>query len=301
MILSIIAFLGTIKILKNWDFNATSPEQYTLEKRSYLIVLIITVSLFFSILLLPYFAYTIESLSAIVPGAMCAAGVISANTYGNPLLLLKILSLFLIGIWLIINHQDLKAKNYPYTRKKFWFFTLIFTLIVSEYILELSYFSNISLERPVLCCSVIFGLSGANTLPFGLDAIMIVVLFYLLALLNILFIWQKNSTALALSSLAFLFVSYYAITHFFGTYIYQLPTHICPFCMMQGEYHYIGYIVWGLLFLSVFFGIANGLLKLIIGIEVKRYYHYALISLLSFIMITAAYVIVYVVKNGVWL
>ena len=301
LILNIIAFLGTVKILKRWDFKATTPEQYKLEKLSYLIVLIITVSLLFNILLLPYFAYTIESLSAIVPGAMCGAGVISANDFGNPLLLLKILILFFVGIWLIINHEDLKAKNYPYTRKKFWFYAIIFIMIVTSYVLEISYFTNISLEKPVSCCSVIFGLSGTNSLPFGLDAIMIVAIFYLLVLLNILFIWQKQAFPLALSSLLFLFVAYYAITHFFGTYIYQLPTHICPFCMLQGEYFYIGYLLWGLLFISVFFGIANAVLKLVISKELEQFYKYALLTLGMFVTITAGYVIVYVVRNGVWL
>ena len=301
LILNIIAIIGTVKILKNWDFESTSPQQYLLEKRSYLIVLIITVSLLFNILLLPYFAYTIESLSAIVPGAMCAAGVISANAFGNPLLLLKILILFFIGIWLIINHEDLKAKNYPYTRKKFWFFTLIFIMMLGSYTLEIAYFTHISLAKPVSCCSVIFGLSGANSLPFGLNAIMIVSLFYLLFFLNILFIWQKQAFALALSSVAFLFVAYYAIIHFFGTYIYQLPTHICPFCMLQSDYYYIGYLLWGLLFVSVFFGIANAILRLIIHKEIARYYRYAFISLCALIMITGGYVLVYVLRNGVWL
>ena len=301
LILNIIAFIGSVKILKNWDFHATTPAQYKLEKLSYLIVLIITVSLLFNILLLPYFAYTIESLSAIVPGAMCGAGVIGANDFGNPLLLLKILILFFVGIWLIINHEDLKAKNYPYTRKKFWFFTVIFIMIVSSYTLEIAYFTNISLEKPVSCCSVIFGLSGENSLPFGLNIEMILAIFYLLALLNILFIWQKQSYALALSSLGFLFVAYYAVTHFFGTYIYQLPTHICPFCMLQGEYFYIGYLLWGLLFITVFLGIANAVLKVIIGKELVKFYRYALFTLLAFIMITGGYVMVYVLRNGVWL
>jgi hypothetical protein len=174
-------------------------------------------------------------------------------------------------------------------------------MIVSSYALEVAYFSNISLEKPVSCCSVIFGLSGENSLPFGLDVIMIVAIFYLLALLNILFIWQKQAYALAVSSIGFLFVAYYAITHFFGTYIYQLPTHICPFCMLQGEYYYIGYLIWGLLFVTVFFGIANAVLKLIIGKELEKFYTYAFMALLVFIMITGGYVLTYFVTNGVWL
>jgi hypothetical protein len=301
LILTIIATLGSIQILKHWDFHATTPQQYTLEKKSYLITLIISITLIFNILLLPYFAYTLESLSDIVPGAMCAAGVIDANQYGNPLLILRIFTLFLVGVWLIINQQDLQATNYPYTKKKFGLFLFIALLIAFSFILEIAYFSHISLEKPVACCSVIFGFSGTNSLPFALTVPLLLGIFYLLFLLNLLFIWQEKPFFLALSSLAFLYIGYLSLIHFFGTYIYQLPTHICPFCMLQGAYYYIGYLLWGLLFVGVFFGIANGILKPLIGKTFKRFYHLALTTQLLFIMITAGYVIVYLLKNKVWL
>ncbi len=301
LILLLIAVVGAVTILKRWDFNATSNQQYRLEKRSYLISLIISVVMFFKILLLPYFTYTIDSLSNIVPGAMCAAGVITANAYGNPLLLLKIFILFLMGLWLIINHLDIKAKSYPYTRKKFWFFIMIFMLIVGEYLLEITYFTHISLKKPVACCSVIFGLSGNNTIPFHLDTMMLVGIFYLMVLLNFLFIWQKKPYALALSNLLFLFVSYYAIIHFFGPYIYELPTHICPFCMLQSHYYYSGYLLWGLLFLTVFFCIANAILKAIIQVERIYYYTYSAFFLLFLATIMTLDVAIYRLNHGVWL
>ena len=301
LVLTLVASIGSIQILRTWDFTATTPAQYALEKKSYLITLIITITLIFNILLLPYFAYTLESLSAIVPGAMCAAGVIDANPYGNPLLLLRIFTLFLVGIWLIINREDLQETTYPYTKKKFGLFIAIALMIVLSYTLEIAYFSHISLEKPVACCSVIFGFSGTNTLPFGLSTPLILGIFYLLFLLNVLFIWQRQAYALALSSVAFLYVGYLALIHFFGTYIYQLPTHICPFCMLQGDYYYVGYLLWGLLFVGVFFGISNAILKPLIGKTFKRFFRLALYAQLLFIMITASYVIVYLLKNKVWL
>ncbi len=301
LILTLIATIGSIQILKNWDFHASTPKQYALEKKSYLITLIITIILIFNILLLPYFAYTLESLSAIVPGAMCAAGVISANAYGNPLLILRIFTLFFVGVWLIINQQDLQETTYPYTKKKFGLFLFIALMIALSYGLEIAYFSHISLDKPVACCSVIFGFSGTNSLPFSLTIPLLLGIFYLLFLLNTLFIWQQQAYALALSSVAFLYAGYHALIHFFGTYIYQLPTHICPFCMLQGEYYYIGYLLWGLLFIGVFFGLANGMLKPLIGRTFKRFYQLAFYTQLLFIMITAGYVIVYLLKNKVWL
>lgn len=300
-LLSIIAFIGSIRILKNWDFNSTSIKQYKLEKNAYLIVLIILFTLIFKILLVPYFTYTIDKLSDIVPGAMCAAGVIGANEYGNPLLLVKIALLFLVGIWMIINKEDLKEPNYPYFREKFWFFVVIFVFVCVEFFLDISYFLNISLEKPVSCCSVIFGLSGDNKLPFGLDITLLLVIFYLLYALNIMLSFQKSYLLLALSSMLFLYIAYSSVNHFFGTYIYELPTHICPFCMLQSDYYFVGYILWTLLFLGVFFGVSNAVLKLLIKKEITPLYGYSRIFNTLFVILCTAYPIVYYIKNGVWL
>jgi hypothetical protein len=250
---------------------------------------------------LPYFVYTIDELSSIIPGAMCGAGVIGANDYGNPLLILKIVILFLIGIWLIIHNRDLIAPDYPYFKKKFSFFIVIFLLMSVEIYLDLAYFFGISLKEPVFCCSVIFGLSGDNSLFLGLNITTLLILFYLLALLNITLSYQKNTIGLFVSSIAFLVIAYFSINHFFGTYIYQLPTHKCPFCMLQKEYYYIGYLLWSLLFLATFFGISNFLLKTIIDIQIPKLFNYSIYFNLSFVILCSIYPIVYFIKNGVWL
>ncbi len=301
LILNSIALIGAISILKDWDFNATSTKQYTLEKRAYLIVLIILFSLIFKILLMPYFAYTIDSLSVLVPGAMCATGVLGAGDFGNVLLFLKIIILFFIGIWLIINQKDFQAKDYPYLKVKFWFFTLIFVLIGVEFTLDIVYFSTIGIENLAQCCSVVFGSAGDNRLSFGLSITTLLVLFYLLYILNTILSFGKNSLLLSISNLVFLYIAYQSVVHFFGIYIYELPAHKCPFCMLQKEYFYIGYLLWGTLFLGVFFGVSNLVLKLLIHTEVESLYRYSRLFNTIFVILCTLYPLVYYIKNGVFL
>ncbi len=301
LILLLIALISSVKIIKKWDFKSTTKEQYDLEKKDYLTTLIIKVSLILSIVLLPYFVYTIDLLHNIIPGAMCGAGVIGANEYGNPLLIGKIATIFLSGFWLILDRIDLETKEFLYIKKRYYLFISIFVITLICYILEIKYFTNISLERVVSCCSVIFGASGDNALPFNLDTTSLLVIFYLLAILNIYNIWQKNSIFLALSSLLFIPIAYYAITYFFGTYIYELPTHICPFCMLQSEYHYVGYLIWGLLFVGTFYGVANGFLKILTKREDMKYFKYSLYSLLMLLGITLSFVISYRLRTGTFL
>ena len=297
-----ISFFYSLSIIKNWDYSKTTQEQYKLEKRSYLVILIISFTMIIKIFLMPYFAYSIDILSHIIPGAMCAAGVIGANEYGQPLLTFKVVLLFFIGIWMILNTLDLKEKTYPYTKKKFYFFILIFIFVVIETIVDILYLTNISTQEPVLCCSVIFGASSTGSqIPFNLNIPMLLVLFYLLYFLSIFVNIQKNPYLNIIVNILFIYIGYYAVTYFFGTYVYQLPTHQCPFCMLQHEYFYIGYFIWGSLFLGVFFAFAYSVLKLLINKSLDYTLKYSLIFNTLFVLICTFYTLRFYFVNGVFL
>ncbi len=297
-----LAFLSTVGLLKKWNFNAFTTEQFLLENRSYLVMTIIFFVMFLKVILLPYFVYTIDNLSSLIPGAMCGAGVIKANEYGNPLLSLKIIILFLSGLWLSINSMDLKAKDYPYLKLKSWFFIIIFLLLSSEFLLDILYFTHIETTNPVSCCSVIFGQTGgANGLPFGLDIEKLLILFYLLFTLVILTVISELAIINIVSSLLFTIVAYYSVVYFFGTYIYELPTHLCPFCMLQDHYYYVGYLLWGLLMLGVFLSIDASVMQSLFRQSSKKVRRISLLLLSLFVLLCSSYVAIYYLKNGVLL
>ena len=301
-LLLFVAFLSTLGLLKRWNFDAFTTEQFALENRSYLVMTIIFFVMLLKVVLLPYFVYTIDNLSDLIPGAMCGAGVIKANEYGNPLLSLKIIILFLSGLWLSMNSLDLKEKNYPYLKLKSWFFILLFLLLSAEFLLDILYFTHIETTNPVSCCSVIFGQTGGtNGLPFGLDIPKLLILFYLLFALVVLTTVSELSMLSIVSSLLFGVIAYYAVVYFFGTYIYALPTHLCPFCMLQDHYFYAGYILWGLLMLGVFLTIDAAIMQSFFKQPAKNLKRVSLLLLSLFVVLCSAYVAVYYLKNGVLL
>ena len=301
-ILLSIAFYFSLSIIKNWDFNKTTNKQYKLEKTSYLVILIISFTLIVKIVLFPYFAYTLDNLSNIVPGAMCAAGIVGANEFGQINLTLKILILFFIGVWLIINSLDLKEKTYPFTKKKYFLYIFIFILSIVELFLDFSFLENISTKEPVMCCSVIFGVNNTGSkIPFDLSISNLLIVFYLLYILTTILSLQKSSFLNLIINFMFLYIGYYAVTYFFSTYIYQLPTHQCPFCMLQKEYYFVGYFIWGTLFLGTFFGISSFILKTFINKDLAYTYKYSLIFNTLFVFLCSFYVIRYYLVNGVFL
>ncbi|MEA2019514.1 MAG: hypothetical protein U9N59_13830 [Campylobacterota bacterium] len=297
-----IAIYFIVAILKNWNFNSTTSAQYQLEKQSYLVTVIIYFTLIVKIFLVPYFTYTVDILSAIVPGAMCGAGVISSNDFGENLLVLKIILLFFISFWLIINKLDIEKKNFPYLKKKFLFFIIIFLFIILEFTLDILYFTDISTLSIATCCSAIYSSDGSiNPLPLGLNLNSLLILFYLLYIMILISNIKQNQYLSALLNVSFLYISYYAILYFFGTYVYELPTHHCPFCMLQKDYSYIGYVIFITLFLGTFFGIINFILTIFTKGLIVKYYKYSNIFNTLFVLTCSLYVVSYYIRNGVFL
>ena len=301
-ILLLVAFVVSLKILYQWNFESFNPIQFKLEKQSYLVNTIILFVFTLKFLLIIYFIFSIDALATIIPGAMCGAGVIQANEYGTPLLTLKLATLFLLTLWLYLNFYDMRTKDYKYFKQKSWLFSFIFLLITLELFLDFQYFSNIDTHLPVSCCSALFGqLEGANPLPFGLTIPLLLVLFYLLYILLIITLNSGYKILYIGVNLLFVYIAYYAVVYFFGTYIYQLPTHKCPFCMLQTEYFYVGYLLWTSLFLGTFMGISDAISS--VWLEKPKLKHQRITGyLLSlFVLICTLYVTLYYFKNGVLL
>ena len=196
----------------------------------------------------------------------------------------------------------MRTKNHQWFKEKSWLFSFIFLLIVLELALDYAYFYHIDTHLPVSCCSALFGqLEGANPLPFGLDIGLLLLLFYLLYALVLLSIKTKQTLLYILANLLFVYIAYYAMVYFFGTYIYQLPTHKCPFCMLQAEYYYVGYLLWFALFMGTTMGLSNAIALLWLKQNHPQSQRYVGYLLSFFVLLCSSYVAVYYFENGVFL
>jgi len=85
---------------------------------------------------------------------------------------------------------------------------------------------------------------------------------------------------------------------FFGTYIYELPTHHCPFCFLQKDYYYVGYLIYILLFSGTFYGVAVGFVQ---SKGNEKNYKISMIFITLYVVLVSLYPVFYFIKNGVWL
>jgi len=297
-----IALYLSIKIVLHWDPNATTKLQYRLENYSYLSATIVKFIFAIKVPLFIFFIFTLDKLSNIISGAMCGAGVVDATTYGSYILLLKVLNLYLFAYWIVLNKQDSQFKLQPYVKQKFMLFIALYILLVSEIVLESLMFGAIDLESVVDCCGVIYSSSSGTYIAsvLALDTTLLLSLFYGVFLLIALAYYYRVKYLFSILNLLFIIISLVTLIAFFGTYIYELPTHKCPFCFLQKEYNYVGYG----LYISLFIGTFNGLVLAFIEFtekESEKFYKLSLLFNLLYTLSVTYYPVMFYIKNGVWL
>ncbi len=302
LIFASIAFFLSIKIFLKWDIKAVSQEQYKLEKQSYLSATIIKYIFYIKVPLFLFFIFTLDKISHIINGAMCGAGVVDATDYGIYLIFLKLLNLYLFAYWLVLNKEDIKYETQPYTRLKFAVFLFAYILLVIEIFLEYLMFYSIEPQELVDCCGVIFSSSSGSYLSYllGLDFKIMLSVYYLLFIALVVSFYTKSRYIYSILNIFFIFTSLVTLIAFFGTYIYELPTHKCPFCFLQKDYSYIGYLIY----LSLFIGTFNGIVISLVEVQEKELRSHFRVSLLFntiYILIVTAYPILFYIKNGVLL
>ena len=242
------------KIIDGWDLQSGSEGQLALEKKTYLVSTLMNYAFGFQVLSFFLFVYIADDLHRLFVGAMCAAGTLNVNEYGYPAVVLKVLNCLLAGVWLILNHTDNQAYDYPLIRKKYALLLVIVPFLIFETEQLWSYFLNLKANVITSCCGSLFsteeegvaaGLAALPVAPmqagfFGVMVLMLVSGVYFL-------LKGKAGKLFAVAGTLAFPVSIAALISFIALYFYELPTHHCPFCILQGEYHHVGYLIYATL------------------------------------------------------
>jgi hypothetical protein len=255
------------QILQRWDLNSGSELQLSLERRTYLISTLLAYGFVAQLLSLFLFVFTADQLHPFFVGAMCAAGTLYVNAYGYPALIMKIINFLLAGLWLLVNYVDNRGYDYPLIRKKYAFLLIIAPLIVLEAILQTNYFLRLRPDIITSCCGTLFSIGEKSLVSeiVALPTVPMKIAFYgsagLTLAAGILFYRRRRGGYFfSLMSAATFVISILSILSFISLYFYELPTHHCPFCILQREYGYVGYPLYISLFGAGIAGMGVGVL-----------------------------------------
>jgi hypothetical protein len=203
---------------------------------------------------------------------MCAAGSLNVNDFGYPTLVLKMVNVFLCGLWMVLNRTDNRGYDYPLIKAKYKFLMVITASLLVETALQSSYFAELKADVITSCCGRLFsehsgGIAGdLAALPTGAMKI----LFFLTMLLVVrtgvhFYLTGRAAGTFSTLSAAAAILSLFSVISFIALYFYELPTHHCPFCLLQREYSYIGYPLYLALYVGGIMGVSVGVLDRLKG------------------------------------
>lgn len=254
-------------ILARWDLSSGSEIQLTLERRTYLISTILSYALLFQMLSLFLYIFTADNIHALFTGAMCAAGTLNVNGYGYPVLMLKLVNCVLAGVWLVINYADTKGYDYPLIKTKYFLLGMLTLLLLLETLLLFRFFSQLKGDVITSCCGSLFssdrpGVAGEiSGLPHHIMEPVFFAAMGATVICGLVFLWKGRGGGFfsVVSSLTFV-IATASLISFIGPFFYELPTHHCPFCILQKEYGHIGYLIYVTLLGGVICGVGAGAL-----------------------------------------
>ena len=251
-----------LQLVRHWDIRSGSERQLQLERRTYLMSTLLSFVFATQLLALLLFVFNADKMSVMFVGAMCAVGTLNANEFGFPALISQIGVFFLAAAWLVVNHADSRAYDYPLVRVKYLLLLGMLPFVALAFGLQLEYFLNLKADVITSCCGSLFS-GEAKTLTGDASAMapqQAMILFYsALALVIVAALFNVRQPrggylVAGFSGIAFV-AAMIGIVSFVSLYVYEHPHHHCPFCLLKPEYDYQGY--W--LYLPLFSATASGL------------------------------------------
>ncbi len=266
------AALFAVRLLRHWDPASGAERQIGLERTTTLVSTVVAFVLVLEAASLVLFAFNADRMAPLFVGAMCAVGSLQASPWGFPALWAKIAVFFAAFVWLAVDRLDGRTRDYALTRTKYVGLLALAPLVFAEGGIELAYFLDLKADTITSCCGKLFGESRPN---FGGDlasldpklALGLLAAGVAAAVVAGLPAAGSRIAAVALGvlSLAVFGLALAAIVAAIGPYVYEMPHHHCPFCILKREYGHVGFALYLPLFLATGAGLSAGTLALVAG------------------------------------
>jgi len=256
------------QLLRHWNPDRGSEGQIALERRTYLVSTLVGLSLLLSLPALALFVHTADAMAPFFTGAMCAVGSLKANAWGLPALYAMLAGFFVAAAWLVLNHLDNQGWDTPLIRAKYRLLLALAPLSLAQAGLLWAYFLNLDPQVITSCCGSLFGpaASGAAAelaaLPLALAAPVFTASLALTLAAGLLFLMRgRFGGVFALLAVLHFPIALGAVVAFIAPYIYEQPNHHCPFCLLQAEHGYAGWVLYPPLFLGTATALGVGLVS----------------------------------------
>jgi len=263
LVLAVIAARTAVRVLRFWNPASDDSRQIGLESEIWLSSTLMAYGLGFQLLSLILFIQAADSFCEVIAGAMCATGSLLVNPYGMPALLVKLAGVFFYGFWILLHQLDIRSEDYPLVRIKYLYLLFLLPMLGLDIALQTLYIAGIKPDIITSCCAVVFAAAGGNetNLLSGWSQPVTLAVFLTAAFLLSGLAWVQLRRwrgwlgwLYSIGWLLFFVLSLVVITTAVSSYVYAMPYHKCPFCLLKPEYNYYGFALYGVLLPAAFFG-----------------------------------------------
>jgi hypothetical protein len=247
------------KVLRRFDVRRATEGQLALEKQLELAATFARIAAVVQVLSLALSALAADRMSRGVRGAMCAYGVFSAHSWGFKSLAATAVVALVAGIVTQLYAFDTRVRSLELARPLAIATCLMAPLSLIDLAAASKFLLGLDLSVVASCCSVQLdpvaatGEGGFTTGPRVLVT-MLAVAGTLLSIGAAVFASRSPTRArvigAGLVSAITLPAALAASVLEVAPHAFEVPTHVCPFCLLKPDVLAIGYPLFGALFLA---------------------------------------------------
>jgi hypothetical protein len=254
------------KVLRHFDLQRATEGQLALEKQIELGATFVRIAAVVQVLALVLSALGADRMSRGVRGAMCAYGVFGANEWGFRSLAVTGGVALVAGVLAQVYAFDARVRALDLARPLAAMTLAMFPLSLLDLAFATEFLGKLDLTVVASCCSVQLDPIAASGEGFATGprvvatvlAVIGTVASIALALFAAHSPTKARITAAGVMTLVSLPAAIAASVLEVAPHAFEVPNHVCPFCLLRSDVLAIGYPLYGALFLAATWGVGAG-------------------------------------------
>lgn len=265
-------------VLKHFRLARATEGQLLLERRLDLSATFVRVGVAVQIGCVAFTALAAERLSHGIRGAMCGYGVFQASPWGFRSLVADVGVALVAGLLAQLVAFDAKVRTFDLARPLAVAMLVLGPLSLASFVLSCLFFLDLDLTVVASCCSVtldagagvVEGAAFGPRVPTTIAAIVAIVAAMLVGALAARRPERPRVVLAGALSLAAFPFAVAAVMLEVAPHAFEVPQHVCPFCLLKADVLGIGYPLFGAVFLATLWGGGAALGSLVSSGETAR-------------------------------
>lgn len=255
------------RVLRHAHVETATEGQLLLERHFELAGNLVRLGAFAQLLCLMLSVLAADRLSGAIQGAMCGYGVVHQNPWGWPSLGVTLVVSLGAAILLQLLALDRGVRGLDLMRPLAALCIAMAPAALLDTVLASAWFGSLDFSVVASCCSTTLG-EGRRDAPLFWQGPRVLatsgaVATAVLAIAIALFASRRPAPRLvtlagaaALTAVPFAVA---AVVLEVAPHVYEVPEHLCPFCLFKADAYFIGYPLFGAIFLAAAWGLGAAL------------------------------------------